>query len=47
MMMVGSNAGAGKDVAGKSAASDFVTPVVDPADKRNKGAKFQIGRAHV
>ena len=38
--MAGSNAGAGKDAAGRSAASDFVTPVVDSADKRNRGAKF-------
>ena len=38
--MARSNAGAGKDANGKGAASDFVTTMVDPADKRNRGAKF-------
>ena len=40
VMMAGSNAGVSKDVTGKGADSDFVTPMVNPADKWGRGAKF-------
>ena len=40
VMMAGSNAGASKEATSKGAASEFVTPVADPVDKRNRGAKF-------
>ena len=40
VMMTGSNAGLSKDVTGKGATSEFVTPVVNPVDKRGRGAKF-------
>ena len=38
--MAGSNAGQSKYVTGKGVTSDFVTPVVNPVDKRGRGAKF-------
>ena len=40
VMMAGSNVGVSKDAPGKGAANDFVTPVADPVDKRNRGTKF-------
>ena len=40
VMMAGSNAGTSKEATGKGVPQDLVTPMGDPVDKRNRGAKF-------